>query len=94
MNRPVVNAGRILGALSAVAGAVPILGSAFGWFTWNVEQLEAYTIAVGTVVGALALAFGVRVEKEVTPVGDPRDNDLVPLVPIADDGYEDELPDF
>ena len=73
-NRPVVNAGRTLGAVAAVAGLVPILGSAFGWFDWTVEQLEAYTVAVGGVVGALALFFGVNVEKVVTPVANPKDD--------------------
>ena len=79
-NRPVVNAGRALGALAAIAGLVPILGSAFGWFEWNTDQLEAYSVAVGGVVGALALFFGVQVEKQVTPVADPRDDTGKPLV--------------
>ncbi|MEA2001733.1 MAG: hypothetical protein U9N84_07610 [Actinomycetota bacterium] len=80
-SRPVVNAGRTLGAVAAIAGLVPILGGAFGWFTWTADQLEAYTVAVGGVVGALALFLGVNVEKQVTPTSDPKDdagNSLTP----------------
>ena len=87
--RPVVSASRILGALSLVAGVVPIGGSAFLGWDWNPDQLEAYTAVVGTVISAIALALGVRVEKEVTPTINPKDDALVPLVPIADDVYED-----
>ena len=79
--RPVVNAGRTLGAVAAIAGLLPILGSAFGWFTWTADQLEAYTVAVGGVVGALALFLGVNVEKQVTPTDNPKDdagNSLTP----------------
>ena len=83
-SRPVVNAGRTLGAVAAVAGLIPILGSAFGWFEWTVEQLEAYTVAVGGVVSAMALFFGVQVEKQVTPVADPRDDTGKPLVVVGD----------
>ena len=80
-NRPVVNAGRTLGALSLVAGAIPIIGSAFGWFTWDTEQLEAYTVAVGVSISALALFFGVQVEKQVTPTNNPKDDAGNPLTP-------------
>ena len=87
--RPVVNASRILGAASMVLGVVPMVGSAFGWVDWNVDQVSAYTLSVGTVIGAIALVFGIRVEKEVTPMTSPRDDALVPLVPIANDGLDD-----
>ena len=86
-NRPVVNAGRTLGAVAAVAGLIPILGSAFGWFDWTADQLEAYTVAVGGVVGALALFLGVNIEKQVTPTNNPKDdagNSLTPG-PIGSD---------
>ena len=73
-NRPVVNAGRALGALSLVAGVVPIVGSAFGWFVWDTDQLEAYAAGVGVTISALALAFGVQVEKQVTPTNNPKDD--------------------
>ena len=87
--RPAVSASRILGALSLLAGVVPIGGSAFLGWDWSPDQLEAYTAIVGTAISAVALAFGIRVEKEVTPVANPRDDGLVPLVPIANDAYED-----
>ncbi len=72
--RPVVSAARTLGAVAAVAGLIPLLGSAFGWFEWTVEQLEAYTVAVGATVGAIALFLGVNVEKQVTPTANPKDD--------------------
>ncbi len=80
-DRPVVNAGRTLGAFSLVAGAIPIIGSAFGWFDWTTEQLEAYTVAVGVAISALALFFGVSVEKQVTPTNNPKDDAGNPLTP-------------
>ncbi len=73
-NRPVVTASRALGAVAAVAGLIPILGSAFGWFSWTADQLEAYTVAVGGIVGAVALFLGVNVEKQVTPTANPKDD--------------------
>ena len=73
-NRPVVNAGRALGALSLILGAIPIVGSAFNWFAWDVDQLEAYTAASATLIAALALFFGVQVEKQVTPTNAPKDD--------------------
>ena len=80
-SRPVVSASRTLGAVAALAGLIPILGSAFGWFEWTVQQLEAYTVAVGAVVGAIALFLGVNVEKQVTPTADPKDDAGNPLTP-------------
>ncbi len=73
-NRPVVSASRTLGAVAALAGLVPMLGSAFGWFQWTADQLEAYLVAVGATVGAIALFLGVSVEKQVTPTANPRDD--------------------
>ena len=72
--RPVVSASRMLGALVAVAGVIPLLGSSFGWFEWTVQQLEAYGVAVGVIAGAIALALGVQVEKQVTPNNNPKDD--------------------
>lgn len=86
-DRPVVTASRALGAIAAVAGLVPALASAFGWFSWSADQLEAYTVAVGGLVGAIALFLGVNVEKQVTPTANPKDdagNSLTPG-PIGDD---------
>jgi len=80
-DRPVVNASRTLGALSLLAGAIPILGASFNWFSWTIDQLEAYTVAVGIVISALALFLGVSVEKVVTPMNNPKDdagNSLTP----------------
>lgn len=79
--RPVVSAARTLGAVAALAGLIPILGSSFGWFDWTVDQLEAYTVAVGGVVGAIALFLGVSVEKQVTPTANPKDDAGNPLTP-------------
>ncbi len=73
-NRPVVSAARTLGAVAAVAGLIPMLGSAFGWFQWDVDQLRAYGVAVGGLVGAIALFLGVNVEKQVTPTANPKDD--------------------
>lgn len=87
--RPVVNASRLLGALSLVLGVVPVAGSAFFGWEWSADQVEAYTVVVGTFISAIALAFGVRVEREVTPTSNPRDDGLAPLVPTANDGFED-----
>ena len=91
-NRPVVNAGRTLGAVAAIAGLIPILGSAFGWFEWTVEQLEAYTVAVGGVVSAMALFFGVQVEKQVTPTDNPKDDAGNMLTPGTIGTDEADLP--
>lgn len=87
--RPVVTASRLLGSVSMILGVLPIAGSAFFGWDWNGDQLEAYTAISATVVSAIALALGVRVEKTVTPTASPRDDGLVPLVPIANDSFED-----
>lgn len=87
-NRPAVNKSRLLGAASMVLGLVPMIGRAFFGLEWTPEQVEIYSVAVGTVVAAVALLFGVQVEKVVTPVAAPRNDDLVPLVPVAPDGPE------
>ena len=58
-----------------------MLGSAFGWFQWDVDQLEAYGVAVGGLIGAIALFLGVSVEEQVTPTANPKDdagNSLTP----------------
>lgn len=89
-DRPVVSASRILGAISLLAGIFPIGATAFGWVDgWGAEQYNAYSAIVGAIVTAIALAFGIRVEKDVTPTSNPRDDSLVPLVPIADDFLDD-----
>ena len=79
--RPVVSASRTIGAIVALAGVIPLLGSSFGWFEWTVPQLEAYGVAVGVIAGAIALFLGVQVEKQVTPTADPKDDAGNPLTP-------------
>lgn len=80
--RPVINASRILGALSMLAGLFPVGAAAFGWVDgWEAEQYGAYAAISGGVITAVALALGVQVEKQVTPVDSPRDNALRPLEP-------------
>ena len=86
--RPVVNASRIIGAVAILLGLVPTSLMLFG-VEWNADQLIGYSAVSGGVVTAAALLFGVRVEKVVTPVESPRDDDGVPFVPIAIDVYED-----
>ena len=92
--QPVRLAARILGALSVLLGGLPALLLEFEVIAWTASQVAAYGTFLGISIGALALLFGVQVAKAVTPTANPRDDDLVPLAPIADDGYEDELPDF
>lgn len=91
--RPVAFTSRLLAALSLLIGAVPIAGSAFLGWEWTADQVEAYTIVAGAVIGALASLFGVQVEKRVTPTARPRDDALNPLTPgpIGSDN-PDELP--
>jgi len=91
-DRPVVTASRALGALAALAGLLPILGSAFGWFDWTTDQLEAYTVAVGGAVGAVALLLGVNVEKVVTPMNNPKDDAGNMLTPGTIGNDEADLP--
>jgi hypothetical protein len=77
----VVNASRILGAVSMILGVVPMVGTAFGWLSWDADQANAYMVAYGTVITAIGLAFGIRIEKVVTPVASPRDDAGNPLTP-------------
>jgi len=88
--RPVVNASRWVAGLAAILGSLPTFLLAFGAIAWTAEQIAAYGTFLGVVVGSVSLILGLSAEGKVTPVETPRDNALVPLVPIADDGYEDE----
>jgi hypothetical protein len=62
---------------------------AFEVINWTGDQVGAYTTFVGVLVAAAAMFFNAEVAKQVTPVASPRDNGMVPLVPIANDGFED-----
>lgn len=72
--RPVRRASQWLGAIAAVAGLVPTVGTEFEWIAWTTGQVNAYTLAVGTLIAAAALVLGVQVEKVVTPTANPRDD--------------------
>jgi hypothetical protein len=101
--RPVVDAaesqqrrGDIIGATAAVLGGLPALLLTFGVINWSADQIAAYGVFLGVFTGAVMVIFGRRdvgtalaIEDVVTPVASPRDDDLVPLVPIANDGLED-----
>ena len=82
--RPVRLAARVLGAASMILGVVPTVGSEFFGFDWTTGQINAYTLAVGTSIAAGSVLFGVRVEREVTPVASPRLDSNTPLVPAAE----------
>jgi len=78
------------GLSAIIIGAIPVL-QIFGAISWTADQIAAATgfigFATATVGGTIASIYA---ENRVTPVSNPRDNSLVPLVPIADDGFEDE----
>lgn len=88
--QPVNWAARITGAAALLLNGTPPLLIEFEWIEWTVNQLAAWEAFVGGVlVAALSILSGQRASREVTPVSDPKDNSLVPLVPIADDVLED-----
>lgn len=92
-DRPVRLTARVLAALTGLAGAFPIVASAFGWVEWTTDQLTAYIVAANAVLGSAGLVLGVQVEKVVTPTANPRDdagNSLTPG-PIGSEDPE-ELP--
>lgn len=88
--RPVVNASRIVAGIAAIAGGTPTFLIAFDVIAWTAEQVAAYGTFLGVVVGSVSLILGHNAEGKVTPTLSPRDDQLVPLVPIADDGIEYE----
>ncbi len=87
--RPVVNAASIIGALAILLGIVPASLLLFG-VEMTTDVLTAYAAVSGGVIAALSRLFGVRAEKEVTPVMSPRDNEGAPFVPIAVDMGDSE----
>jgi len=80
-NQPVRLAARILAAAVTIAGAFPLVGTAFGWIDWNVEQSNAYFIAANAILGSAGLVLGIQVAKVVTPTANPRDDAGNPLTP-------------
>lgn len=75
-----------------VLGVIPVL-QGFDVIDWSAQQVGLVQTFVGTVGGGLTALFAaIWSERRVTPTGDPRDDDLVPFVPIANDGHED--PDY
>lgn len=75
--------------VTLVVAVFPVL-QIFGVINWTGDQMAAVTgflgLAVSTIGGTIASIYS---ENRVTPVAAPRDNSLVPLVPIANDGLED-----
>lgn len=89
--QPVNWAGRITAALALLMNGTPPLLLEFGVIDWSASQMAAFQgWAGGVLVAAVAIILGQRAADQVTPVSDPRDDALVPLVPIANDGFEDE----
>jgi hypothetical protein len=87
--RPVRRASQIIGGIVVILNGVPGLFLAFELIDWNAVQIGAYSTFVGVLAAGISIALGLRAEKAVTPVADPRDDLLVPLVPIANDGLDD-----
>lgn len=84
--RPVRNAARIVAAVASVLGALPSLLIVFGMIDWTPEQMGGYGTFLGVLVGAISVVLGHETEKVVTPVEDPKNDDLVSLVPLANPG--------
>lgn len=80
-SNPVRFATRVLTAVSMIAGVIPTVMDAFDVYTFTADQLNAYTLLVGTLVAAIAVMFGVSVPKRVTPMVNPRDDAGRPLTP-------------
>lgn len=52
--------------------------------------LGAVFVALQVIIGRRSIKDALDVEAQVTPGVSPRTDDGVPLVPIADDGYDDD----
>ena len=87
--RPAVKAARIVAGLIVVFDGLPALLTAFNLVNWSADQWAAVNGFVGVLIAAISIWFGIQVERQVTPIASPRDDSLVPLVPIADDGLDD-----
>lgn len=88
--QPVNWASRIIAAASVLINGTPPLLLEFGLIDWTAPQVAQFQGWVGGVaLASIAILLGLNTTKKVTPVTDPRDNALVPLVPIADDGIDD-----
>ena len=80
---------RIVSGISLLIGAgLPGL-QLFGFVDWTADQMAFVAGFNATALGVIAYVLGLNTEAKVTPVDSPRDNALVPLVPIANDGFED-----
>ena len=75
--------------VTLVVAVFPVL-QIFEVIQWSGDQIATITaflgLAVSTIGGTVASIYS---ENRVTPVESPRDNNLTPLVPIANDGLED-----
>lgn len=80
-SRPVVRTAEMLGGLILLLNGVPSLLTAFGYVDWSAEQLGAYVTFLNLILAAASRFLGVRVEGQVTPVANPRDNTGTSLVP-------------
>lgn len=88
--QPVNWAARITGAAALLLNGTPPLLLEFDVIEWSAAQMGAFQVwAGGVLVAAISILLGQRASHEVTPTSDPRDDSLVPLVPIADDVLED-----
>lgn len=88
--QPVNWGARITAATALLVNGTPPLLLEFGLVDWSASQTAAFQgWAGGVLVAALSVILGVRATQKVTPVEDPRDDALVPLVPIANDAFED-----
>lgn len=87
--RPLVDAATAVSNIVGITGGLVTM--LVGWGTLTLAQGDAVTGLLGlipgvvTVVTAVLAAFGVvhRAEPLVTPVSDPRNDAMVPLVPAA-----------
>lgn len=87
--RPVMIAARWIAGLSVIGqGWIP-LALEFGWIDWTASQISQVSVFIGVLTGAIAYIMGLNAESKVTPTESPRDDELVPLVPVASDGAQD-----
>jgi hypothetical protein len=75
--------------VTLVIAVFPVL-QMFEVIQWSGDQIAAVTAFLGlattTIAGTIASIYS---ENRVTPVESPRDNSLTPLVPVANDGFND-----
>lgn len=77
------------GVVVIVNSAVPVL-VLLNVVSFTADQIAGIQAFLGTVTATVgATIASIYAENRVTPVAAPRNNELVPLVPVAGDGYED-----